>query len=344
MKVAVIILNWNGASDTVECVKSVLHQRYDGDLDIFILDNNSTSNDEIVLRSEFEKNPKVKFRWYEKNHGFGVAHNLIFEELSQTNEYEYWALINNDAIAQYNWLAAGIPSIEHLNADVLACKMLNYYNRDVIDSAGLVMLNTGEILPRGHGLDKNRYTRWKKVISFCAGGCIIKPSVYKEYGGFDTFFQTGYEDAEWGLRLYIAGLRIIYEPRSLIYHKVSSSVNKIANKERAIKIQQDVQYTVFKLLPASVILINFIWYVPRTIALLLLHIFTFRFTYVHIWFIAMYRFITTDLAIARSKKVQFRRSSIAILSKQRNFILMDIKRFYKYFLNRAEHQFEKMSR
>jgi glycosyltransferase involved in cell wall biosynthesis/GT2 family glycosyltransferase len=344
LKVAVIILNWNGAEDTIECVKSVLLQHFEGDFDIYLLDNASNENDKQLLKNEFETNPKIIFKWLSCNFGFGLAHNIIFNELLDKMIYDYWAIINNDAYAEQGWLQYGIETFNDKTVDVVACKMVNYYSPSQIDSAGLTLLNTGEILPNGSGDDVEKYSTSKKVVAFSAGACFLKPYLVYQHGGFDCFFETGYEDAELGLRYSLQGANIVYNPNSTVKHKISSSINKIANWERAVKTQRDIHYTWFKLLPKYILAINLIPYLFRTIVLLLLHIVTNRLDYVKIWYQSVEYFYKIDFQEAKKKKIKPNIGFIKILLMQTNFIIHDLKRFNKYFIKNIPNHFEKMAK
>jgi len=335
-------LNWNGSDDTIACVESVLKQAYT-EFHIYLLDNNSEPEDKQKIKDAFAGNDKISLICNDSNLGFGQAHNECIDTHIIPKNYPFVALLNNDTIVHENWLQEGVAAITKNNVGAVACKMLNYYKPTLIDSAGLFMLNTGEILPRGHGKPKSLYSSQNEVISFCAGACFIKTEVIRKHGLFDSFFKTGYEDAELGLRYFLAGETILFEPRSVVYHKVSRSIKKIANREKAIKTQQDIHYTVLKLLPFSVLLWNFFPYVLRTIFLLLLHIFTFRLTYVSVWLSSIKRLFSKDMRLVSKSRRQSKRKFSQILNMQTNFIAQDFQRFIVFFIKRQQNHFEKMS-
>lgn len=341
MQIPIVILNWNGADDTIPCVESVLLQTYT-DFHIYLIDNNSAAGDRQKLIDVYGGNSKITMLFNTNNEGFTKAHNRCFEQHILPHGYQVVALLNNDTIADRHWLEKGIEAMSNFGADVIACKMLNFYNPKLLDSAGLYMLNTGEILPRGHGHDQNSYIENEPVISFCAGACFIKTAMLRQHGVFDPFFGTGYEDAELGLRYFIAGASILFEPSSIVKHKMSRSIYKVANRDKAIKTQRDIHYTVLKLLPFSVLFWNLPVYILRMLLLLLLHLFTLRVAYVSMWFSSVRLLFANDIKYINRKNIAKKRGFWGIIAMQKNFIAKDMQRFIAFFIRKESNYFEKM--
>lgn len=342
MQIPVIILNWNGAADTVKCVESVLAQSY-SDVHIYLLDNNSAPADCKVIATRYFNHDQVTLVLNNSNLGFGKAHNECLERHIFPKNYEYVAFLNNDAFAEPNWLQNALSHLKEKKADAVACRMLNFFDDSKLDSAGLYMLNTGEILPRGHGDDANSYKEPEEVIGFCAGACLLRTEALKDVGLFDDFFHTGYEDAELSLRFFVKGKRIVYAPNSVVRHKISVSLNKVADKEKAVKIQRDIHYTLYKVLPSGLRWRYLPAYLFRTSLLLGVHLLLFRLTYISVWLMALKHFYGGDLRIARERKVKRIRTKKEIRKHIVSFWKADLKRFRKYILKGQRNQFEKMS-
>jgi GT2 family glycosyltransferase len=211
-----------------------------------------------------------------------------------------------------------------------------------MDSAGLKMLNTGEILPRGHGKASSGYNNPENVTGFCAGACLINLWLIDELGGFDPFFDTGYEDAELSLRAFVGGKKIVYEPQSVVYHKMGQSLIKVKTYRRTLKIMRDVQYTALKNLPILVLAASFPFVFIRNVLVLIIFALSFRFRYIKIFFHALWYTFFVDFPHVRkhrrvlSVKIRF----FDIIRAQEFFLKHDIYRFYQYILKNTPHKFE----
>lgn len=98
MRVLVSILNWNGAAQTVECVRDLLRQQLPdaARADILVIDNGSAAPDAQALADGLAGLP-VRLRREHVNHGFAGGHNLaVADALAQG--YDFLWLVNNDAV------------------------------------------------------------------------------------------------------------------------------------------------------------------------------------------------------------------------------------------------------
>src|SRR5690606_11308108 len=101
--IAVIVLNWKGISDTEECMASLLAQDYQN-REIILVDNGSGGEEQNKLGQLYGSLEGVRLRLNKENLGFTKAHNQIFEQEILPAGYDFIALLNNDAIAEPDWL------------------------------------------------------------------------------------------------------------------------------------------------------------------------------------------------------------------------------------------------
>ena len=247
----ILILNWNGLDDTLECMDSLLKQSHQ-DFIIYLADNGSTGDDQKILQEKFGESPKIKLRFFDENHGFTKAHNILFEEVLQ-GDVPYLITLNNDTIQESDWLEKLLAFAERQQADMISCKMINYFDRSKMDNAGHRMLNTAEIIPYASGESVNKWNKPFENLGPCAGAALYSTEMLRKIGTFDPFFETGYEDAELGLRACILGYKAWYCPDAVVYHKVSASINKVMDYDYKLKIQKSIFYTWFKLMPKGLI-------------------------------------------------------------------------------------------
>jgi len=340
--IPIIILNWNGFDDTVECISSLLEQSFQN-FTIYLVDNDSDNHEFENISAKYSNDSRIIILKNDVNLGFTIAHNQLFEILKESDA-EYVALINNDAVADSLWLERAMKIATTERADMVACKMLNYYDNNLIDSNGLYLLSSGEILPLYTGENRNSVLDVKKLVAASAGACLYRLSMLNEIGTFDPYFSTGYEDAELGLRALLAGKKIAYASESIVYHKISQSVSKIIDQKRIQKIQEDINYTYLKLMPAGAIAINALINIPRTFVILFIHIITFRFKFIRCQLMATARTLV-DLKLIGVKRSEFRKlrklKTCEILKVQHFSFAYDLKRFYRYVIKRRKNQFEK---
>jgi len=342
--VPIIILNWNGADDTLLCVQHVLEQDYQ-DFIIFLLDNNSEQPDKDRLNSAFANHPKIELRFYKENYGFSKAHQKVVAEDILPSGYDCTILLNNDAFAEKDWLGNLLKCRDEEKADMVSCKMIQFEKRNMINNLGHKFLNTGEILPIACDENPDSYQTVFQNAGGSGGAVLYSNEMIKEIGFYDSYFVTGYEDAEFGLRALVAGYHLVFCPSSIVYHKVGASVNKVRTYDFTLKIQLDIIYSYFKLMPVAVILANLPWVVFRQIALMLIFGLFGRFIYIKIFFHAWYLMLTRDwqkLHTARKEaKPHIRLSNWQILKRQEFFLKDNIKRFFIYFIKGEKTIFEK---
>lgn len=340
----IIILNWNGTDDTIECLNSLENQTYNN-FHIYLIDNNS-KKEELDKLIKFVKNKKnINFILNSSNLGFAGAHNKIFKEIINEGKYDFVFLLNNDTVVEKEFVESIWRRIEQSpKTGMVSTKMINYHNKETINNLGHKLLNTGEILPIGNNEPIEKYTSSFHNAGASGGGALYSVNMLKSIGIFDNYFVTGYEDAELGVRALITGYELIFDPDIIIYHKVGASVNKIRDYEFTLKIQLDILYSYFKLMPIPVIIVNAPFYFVRTIVLLLLFLFTFRLKYFKIFFKGWYLFLTKELKKTKAErnkiKPQIKLSSFQIIKQQEFFLIDNIRRFWIYFINRKKTIFE----
>ena len=254
---AIIVLNWNGYNDTVECIESLLQSDLRG-CNIYLIDNNSDNNEGPLLQSKYGSHSSINITLYSENYGFAGAHNKLWNEKLRFDGYEHVILINNDTTVHKTAIQTlRSHALEH-KWSVASSKMINYYDRELTDSIGHMLFINGEILPRGHNRSIHSQKHFEKCIGGSGGGVLYTTNLINDIGLFDPFFDTGYEDAEYGLRAYMSGRRIGFAQESIIYHKGGASIKKIFNQNYAIRTQLNILYTVFKLFPPIILAVSLI--------------------------------------------------------------------------------------
>ena len=147
--IPIIILNWNGLEDTLECMSSVLNLKK-VKFQVYLVDNASDNNEGNILFDKFNHLPQVNVVLNDTNLGFTKGNNRIITQIIDSGHTGHIALLNNDTVVTPNWLYELHQAAITNQADMVSSKMINYYDRSIMDNAGHFMLNTAEILPVGH--------------------------------------------------------------------------------------------------------------------------------------------------------------------------------------------------
>ena len=343
MTIPIITLNWNGIQDTIECMESLSKQTYT-DYIIYLVDNGSDENNVAELKERYTKHPKIQLIFNKKNLGFTKGNNEILKQIL-LEDYSYVVLLNNDTAQEATWLEELVKSVQENQADMVTSKMINYFDRKVMDNAGHLMLNTAEVIPLASNEPINDWNEVTDNIGACAGAAIYSTAMLQEMGIFDEYFETGYEDAELGLRANVLGYKTIFEPKAVVYHKVQQSVKKIMNYEYILKIQLNIFYTYFKLLPLGVLLLNLPFLVFKYLAVIIIDIVFWRPKFLkmmldalkHAFFIERKKIVAARRLFHQKHKTV---SSWSILKKMTFFLWFDIKRFWKYVILAKKTEFE----
>ncbi len=219
MKVAVVILNWNGEAMLRRFLPTVVRYSCD-EAEIWVADNASDDASVQLLREHF---PSVRLIQLDKNYGFAEGYNRALAQI----EAEYYVLLNSDVEVTHHWLT---PLVEYMDAypDVAACqpKLLSEANRDYFEYAGA----SGGFIDRyGYPFCRGRIFNTVEEdngqydyiidILWATGACmLIRSADYREVHGLDGRFFAHNEEIDLCWRLRQRGRRIVCIPESEVYH------------------------------------------------------------------------------------------------------------------------------
>lgn len=342
--IPVIVLNWNGVDDTIECVDALLAG--DGvEFRVVLVDNGSSGDDFERLQARYGAQERIELRRNSENLGFARGVNAVLRELlaAPDSRPEYVALLNNDAIPEPGWLCALVDVAEYSGAGAVASKMIRHDNSARLDNAGHIFLNTGEVLPRGAGEPPDEYSEIASVAGVCGGACLYRSDMLDDIGIFDEFFTTGYEDAELGLRALLAGYRQIFAPQAVVRHRIGASIDKIRDLKYAVQLQVNINYTYVKLMPWSVMVWNLPWLLIKTLALLAVPVILGRWRLLKVQWLAMLRSIRhlPDMLGARREFSRRRISALEVIRQQKFFARLYRGYFRRFILGGKPTIFER---
>lgn len=218
--VAIILVNYNGYDDTVECVKSIRDIKY-RNYKIFIVDNSSPDVDKLNADSFLADNAKIIYS--DSNLGFSGGNNIAIEIAVNTG-FEYIALLNNDTTVEPDFLEVLVKTAQgDKTIGAVTGKIYYYYKRENVWSAGGTYNRETGLTVQYSGPD-NELFDFDKEITFATGCLLLFPSeIVRKIGLLDESYFLYSEDSDYCQRIINAGYKLIYSSRSVIYHKVSAS-------------------------------------------------------------------------------------------------------------------------
>ena len=223
--ISVIIPNYNGIDHLETCLNSLFSQTYK-DFNVILVDNNSADGSVEFVETHYKEVEIIKLNM---NTGFAKAVNAGIEQAFNKINPSHILLLNNDVECPQTYIAEMMKGFIEKNIGCVACKMLNYYNRDTIDDCGDFIKRMGSPYARGHGQkDEGQFNKPEYIFGACAGAAIYKKEVFETLGLFDGDFFAYYEDIDFSLRMQLAGYKCYYNPMAVCYHKRGATTGHLA--------------------------------------------------------------------------------------------------------------------
>jgi len=252
VKVAIVILNWNGEKLLRQFLPVVEKYSRRNDTEIFVADNNSSDNSVNYIK---ENHPKVKIVINDKNYGFAEGYNKALQQI----EAEYYVILNSDVEVSENWLEGMISAIEK-DENIAAVQPKIRWFRDkkyfeYAGAAGGLIDRFGYTFCRGrlfnvYEEDKGQYEE-EADIFWASGACLfIKADLFHEAGGFDADFFAHMEEIDLCWRLKNRGYRIVYTPKSTVFH-VGGATLKESNPFKTYLNFRNNLFLLYKNLPKN---------------------------------------------------------------------------------------------
>lgn len=246
-KITIIIPNYNGVHFMEPCLKALEHQTC-RDFEILVVDNGSTDGSVRWLKEH-----EVPAVFLEENTGFSGAVNVGIRRA----DTPFVILLNNDTEAEPEYVEELLRAIEKSERIFsVSPKMIQMYNRDLIDDAGDMYSIMGWAYQRGVGQEAERYDRPCHIFSACAGAAIYRRKVFEEIGYFDEMHFAYLEDIDVGYRAKIAGYYNRYCPQAVVCHVGSGTSGSKYNPFKVKLAARNNIYLNYKNMPPLQLFIN----------------------------------------------------------------------------------------
>lgn len=219
--VIIVVLNWNGLADTLECLESLSHVDYPS-YEAVVVDNGSTDGSVKAIQGRF---PNTRLIENSENLGFAGGNNVGLRH-ALACDVDYVLLLNNDTVVDPRFL---IELIEVARADgeigIASPLILRYDAPDEIWTAGAVIDwadGSTQRLRAGEATHREEPVFDVDFVSGCA--LLAKREVMETIGLLDPDFHLYYEEADFCVRARKQDYRIVCVPKAKIWHKVSRSL------------------------------------------------------------------------------------------------------------------------
>lgn len=236
---SVMVLNLNGKRFLEACFVS-LEKQSRKDFETYLVDNGSTDGSVEFVGSRF---PWVRILPMGKNLGFSGAYNAAVGKVDAA----YVVFLNNDTAVDEHWLEYLIAGAEECQAALVGSKVLSYQEHDRVLSAGLMMTPAGVAYEAGLGeKDSPLYNVPKFVGGVTGASMLVRTDIFRAVGGFDEGYFAFCEDLDLCWRLNLLGHKVLYEPRSVVYHWSGGTAGGILSGTRVYYMQKNMIRTALK--------------------------------------------------------------------------------------------------
>ena len=211
--VSFIILNWNGRRRLEKCLASIVKIKYPS-IEIVVVNNGSTDDSSYFIEKYY---PEITIIELKKNVGYARGKNIGVSKAKG----KYILSLDNDTEVTPNFL---LPLVEDLEKDksvgIVQPQIRSMMDRNHLDSVCAFLTFTGFLYYVGYmkSYKENYYSKPMFGYSIKGACFIISKSDYISLGGFDVSFFSYVEETDLCHRMWLFGKKVLYDPKSVIYH------------------------------------------------------------------------------------------------------------------------------
>ena len=243
-RVHIVLLNWNGWQDTIECLGSLEDLEYPN-FEITVVDNASTDGS---VRKIKERYPGITLIENESNLGYAGGNNIGLRYALEHNADYVW-LLNNDTVVHKDALISLIDRMRKSSSiGICGSRLIYYHDRETIQALGGGVYNkwlgttehVGANKPVNIDCDEHRI---EQQLDYIVGASmLVSRQFLKEVGLLSEDYFLYYEELDWAMRG-----REKFKPGfaydSIVYHKEGASI-KATNRQLNAKSRLSDYYQI----------------------------------------------------------------------------------------------------
>lgn len=239
MKIAVVILNWNGKALLEQFLPSVMS--YSQDAAIYVADNASTDDSVAFVKATY---PEITIIQNSENGGYVKGYNDALPFVKE----DIYCLLNSDIEVTPNWLVPVLETFKNQpETAIIQPKILDYKSKEKFEYAGAAggfidkygypycrgrIFNTIEV-------DTNQYNN--ETIFWASGACLfIRQSTFKALHGFDKSYFAHMEEIDLCWRAYNKGYLTKYINNSTVYHVGGATLDASSPKKTYLNFRNSL--------------------------------------------------------------------------------------------------------
>lgn len=254
-RVTIILVNWNGWQDTIECLESLLLLDYP-DFRIVVCDNGSSDNSLQKIKNWAARNntPTTEYNRIEaetggslsvdstltlirnnENLGFAGGNNVGLRYVLARGGADYYWLLNNDTVVETGALTHLVARMQRQpTSGICGSTVCLYHDRQRVQALGGghycrwigLPWHYGRFSRRGAEINPHRAEAWMNYVE--GASMLVSKEFLEKIGLLCEDYFLYFEEADWAIRAE-GYFTLAYAPESLIYHKVGGSIGTSSN-------------------------------------------------------------------------------------------------------------------
>jgi GT2 family glycosyltransferase len=222
-----VILNWNGAHDTLACLESLTTVRHPH-FSILVVDNGSTDDSVKAIQNAF---PDIELIETGENLGFAAGNNVgLRHALAQGAGYAL--LLNNDTVVDPDFVGQLAAIIKEDDSIGIVGPTIYYHSHPntIWSAGGAIDWQRGKTWMVGlDEKDNGQFGTTPRPVDFVTGcALMISRRALESAGLLDERFFMYYEETEWCVRVTRAGFGIRHVPAAHIWHKIAPQAQAVS--------------------------------------------------------------------------------------------------------------------
>ncbi len=238
---AIVLVNFNGASDTIECIKSI-NSNLKGSFKVIIVDNASTDSSCTVLKEFLENNTfsfELKLIEAKHNNGFSSGNNIGILKAKEAWTPDYYWLLNNDTTVDEESLIQLIRVKNQVpKSGIIGSKLLFFDAPTIVQArGGKIKKWIGKFVQIGYNSPSIQEENNREIVDYVIGASLfIGQDFIDTVGLMSEDYFLFYEEVDWALRAKKQGLNCINCNESIVYHKQGRSTGNHSKQRRNPKM------------------------------------------------------------------------------------------------------------
>lgn len=228
--VSIVIPVFNNLALTQRCLNSLAATGAKIPHEIIVVDNASTDGTAAFLKAEAAQG-RLRVATQAQNEGFARGCNRGAREASGA----ILLFLNNDTQVTPGWLEPLVKALQQPETGIAGAKLL--YANGTIQHAGIEFIQGVPDHPHRNAPGNAPAANQFRELDMTTGACLmVHRPLFLRLGGFDEAYRNGVEDVDFCLRVRAAGFKVVYEPKSVVYHLEGQSEGRFRHVNENLKI------------------------------------------------------------------------------------------------------------